>query len=80
MHLKISANYSSCDPSKLDDWLKSVGPELSQYTFQMVQAGVSTGNLHILTISHLTADCHINNRIHCEKILTAVKGGCLIIL
>ena len=71
--LKQSADYQSCDPSKLDDWLKEVNTGFKQYTYQMTQAGVDANLLKWLTNEHLQSDCRIQNGVHRLRILEAAK-------
>ena len=39
-NLKKMADYSSCDSTKLNDFLREINPELSMYTYPMLSAGV----------------------------------------
>ncbi|XP_025090144.1 sterile alpha and TIR motif-containing protein 1-like isoform X2 [Pomacea canaliculata] len=71
--LKISADYTSCDPTKLSDWLVEVGPEFSQYTYQMIYSGVDKQTLRSLSHEHLSKDCAITNGIHRMKILSKIE-------
>lgn len=72
--MKISADYTSCDPTKLSDWLVEVGPEFSQYTYQMIYSGVDKQTLRSLSHEHLSKDCAITNGIHRMKILSKIEG------
>ena len=72
-HLKITADYQSCDPSRLEDWLKEVGPEFSQYSYQMLKSGADRRLLRWLTDEHLLHDCTIQNGIHRMKIMEGAK-------
>ena len=72
--LKMSADYTSCDPTKLGDWLVAVGPEFSQYIYQMLHAGVDRQTLRSLNHDHLFSDCAIDNGIHRMKILGKIEG------
>ncbi|KAK7471647.1 hypothetical protein BaRGS_00035694, partial [Batillaria attramentaria] len=71
--LKITGDYTSCDPTKLGDWLVEVGPEFAQYTYQMIQAGVDKQTLRSLNHEHLAHDCTIDNGIHRMKILEKIE-------
>lgn len=71
--LKISADYTSCDPTKLCNWLIAVGVEFSQYTYPMIQAGVDKSTLRSLNHDHLANDCCIENGIHRMKILEKIE-------
>ena len=72
--LKMSADYTSCDPTKLGDWLVAVSPEFSQYVYQMLHAGVDKQTLRSLGHEHLASDCNITNGIHRTKILGKIEG------
>ncbi|XP_041349347.1 NAD(+) hydrolase SARM1-like [Gigantopelta aegis] len=71
--LKVTANYTSCDPSKLADWLLELGPDFSQYTYQLLHSGVDKTVLPSLT-DDLLKDCGIVNGIHRMLILQKIKG------
>lgn len=72
--LKITADYASLDPTKLDDFLMKVGSEFSQYTHSMLQAGVDMRYLPYLTEEQLINDCGISSGIHRSKILQKIRG------
>lgn len=72
--LKISSDYTSCDPSMLSAWLQEVGEDMSQYTYQMLNQGVDRPLLRSLTDSMLVNDCRIANGIHRMKILAKIEG------
>ena len=78
IQLKQTADYDTCDQSGLDDWLKDIGQEFRQYTYQMVKAGVDRHVLQLLNDDHLFKDCQINNGIHRLKIIEAAKSMCSI--
>lgn len=71
--LKISSEYSSCDPSKLDDWLKTLSPDLGQYTYQLLQSGVDRPFLSQMCEEHLKDDCGVQNGVHRAKILQRIR-------
>ncbi|KAM4566317.1 NAD(+) hydrolase SARM1 [Odontesthes bonariensis] len=71
--LKTYANYSTCDPNNMADWLAEVDPRFRQYTFGMVQSGVDRKNVQNLTDQQLQHDCHIDNGVHRAKILSASR-------
>ena len=73
--LKISSDYSSCDPSKLDYWLKDLSPDLGQYTYQLLQNGVDKPFLSHMSEEHLRLDCGVHNGIHRAKILQHIRGN-----
>ncbi|KAA8594246.1 hypothetical protein FQN60_005080, partial [Etheostoma spectabile] len=69
--LKTYANYSTCDPNNMADWLVEVDPRFRQYTYGLVQSGVDSNNVQSLTDLQLQNDCHIDNGVHRAKILSA---------
>ncbi|CAB1348904.1 unnamed protein product [Coregonus sp. 'balchen'] len=69
--LKTYANYSTCDPNNMADWLGEVNPHFRQYTYGLVQSGVDRKNVLHLTDQQLQSDCYIENGIHRAKILAA---------
>jgi len=71
--LKQIADYECCDPTHLDDWLKELGVEFRQYTYQMLKSGVDRRVLRFLSDEHLLKDCGIVNGIHRLRILESAK-------
>lgn len=71
--LKQIADYESCDPTRLDDWLNKLGVEFRQYTYQMLKSGVDRRVLRFLSDEHLLTDCGIVNGVHRLRILEAAK-------
>ncbi|KAH9525801.1 hypothetical protein Btru_002393 [Bulinus truncatus] len=71
--LKISSDYTSCDPSMLGAWLCGVGEDMSQYTYQMLHTGVDRPLLRCLKDNHLYEDCKVVNGIHRMKILAKIE-------
>ncbi|XP_053176621.1 NAD(+) hydrolase SARM1 [Scomber japonicus] len=71
--LKTYANYSTCDPNNIADWLAGVDPCFRQYTYGLVQSGVDRSNIQRLTDQQLGQDCHIGNGVHRAKILDASR-------
>ncbi|KAG7282512.1 hypothetical protein CRUP_020227 [Coryphaenoides rupestris] len=69
--LKTYANYSTCDPNNLADWLADIDPRFRQYTYGLVQSGVDRNHIQTLTDQQLHHDCHIENSVHRAKILDA---------
>ncbi|TKS81088.1 Sterile alpha and TIR motif-containing protein 1 [Collichthys lucidus] len=67
------ANYSTCDPNNMADWLVELDPRLRQYTYGMVQSGVDRNNIQSLTDQQLQLDCHIGNGVHRAKILSSSR-------
>ncbi|KAJ3590098.1 hypothetical protein NHX12_008052 [Muraenolepis orangiensis] len=71
--LKTYANYSTCDPDNMADWLAEVDPRFRQYTYGLVQSGVDRNNVQSLTDQQLQHDCHIENGVHRAKVLHAMR-------
>lgn len=68
--LKTYANYSTCDPHNMADWLVAVDPRFRQYTYGLVQSGVDRSNVQAVTEQQLQHDCHVDNGVHRAKILS----------
>ncbi|XP_020494979.2 NAD(+) hydrolase SARM1 [Labrus bergylta] len=68
--LKTYANYSTCDPNNMADWLADVDPRFRQYTYGLVQSGVDLNNVQHLTDQQLQHDCHVVNGVHRAKMLS----------
>ncbi|CAG0922906.1 unnamed protein product, partial [Notodromas monacha] len=79
VNLKKMADYSSCDASSLNDFLHSLGPEMSQYTYKMLQSGVDRGMLKSITEEQLLYECSVANSIHRLRILDAIRNECNLI-
>uniref|UniRef100_H3CJ31 NAD(+) hydrolase SARM1 n=1 Tax=Tetraodon nigroviridis TaxID=99883 RepID=H3CJ31_TETNG len=71
--LKTYANYSTCDPHNMADWLAEVDPRFRQYTYGLVQSGVNHHNVQSLTEQQLQHDCQITNGVHRAKILSCSR-------
>ncbi|XP_029964847.1 NAD(+) hydrolase SARM1 [Salarias fasciatus] len=71
--LKTYANYATCDPNNMADWLVEVDPRFRQYTYGLVQSGVDRNNVQHLTDQQLQHDCLINNGVHRAKILASAR-------
>lgn len=71
--LKITADYSSCDPSQMDAWLMKILPDLSQYTYEMLKAGMNKEVLASTNNEELDLVCGIKNGIHRRLILEHVE-------
>ena len=50
------------------------GAELTQYTYQMLKAGVDRRILRLLSDENLRLDCHVENGVHRMKIMEAAKS------
>uniref|UniRef100_T1J6E6 ADP-ribosyl cyclase/cyclic ADP-ribose hydrolase n=1 Tax=Strigamia maritima TaxID=126957 RepID=T1J6E6_STRMM len=72
--LKKMADYSSCDPTNLDQLLQNIGSEYSQYTYPMLHSGIDKDALRYLTEEQLAQECSIDNSIHRLRIMEAVRN------
>ncbi|CAJ0579051.1 unnamed protein product, partial [Mesorhabditis spiculigera] len=73
--LKIAADYSSVDDTQLDQFLMSLSPELSVYTYQMLTAGINRPLLPNLTDDMMQKACGITNPIHRLKLKNAFQDA-----
>ena len=71
----MTADYSSYDPTKIDPWLMSVLPELSQYTYAMLRNGMDRTLLSTTTEEELRDVCGVNNGIHRRIIMQHLNGN-----
>ncbi|XP_067866885.1 NAD(+) hydrolase SARM1 isoform X2 [Heterodontus francisci] len=71
--LKTYANYSTCDPSNLADWLGGIDSRFRQYTYNLVQCGIGRETLPSVTDQQLKSDCGIEVGFHRARILAAGK-------
>ncbi|XP_060840962.1 NAD(+) hydrolase sarm1-like isoform X2 [Rhopalosiphum padi] len=72
--LKQLADYSCKDPTNLNSFLQSIGPEFSVYTYSMLNAGIDYDSISSLTDDRLAYECGIKNSIHRSIILNSIKG------
>ena len=72
--LKITADYSSCDPSQMDGWLMKIVPDLSQYTYHMLKNGMNKELLASTNNEELENVCDIRNSVHRRLILEHIEG------
>lgn len=68
------ADYTSRDTGSLNDFLQSIGPEYTIYTYAMLNAGVDKESIRGLSDEQLENECRIVNSIHRLRILNAIKG------
>uniref|UniRef100_A0A4W3IV79 NAD(+) hydrolase SARM1 n=1 Tax=Callorhinchus milii TaxID=7868 RepID=A0A4W3IV79_CALMI len=71
--LKTYANYSTCDPSNVADWLGSIDPRFRQYTYHLVQVGMDRASLPTVTDTQLLTDCRVHLAFHRARILLAAR-------
>ncbi|XP_063060524.1 NAD(+) hydrolase SARM1 [Engraulis encrasicolus] len=72
--LKMYANYSTCDPDSLADWLADVDPRFRQYTYGLVQSGVDRKSVRHVTDEQLRSDCGVQNGVHRARIVAALRN------
>ena len=77
-NLRKRTDYSCVDSTGLNDFLQSLGPEYSVYTYDMLSTGIDKETLlnpinPFLTDEQLLLDCGIGNKIHRIKILQGIK-------
>ena len=72
-NLKRMADYSSCDPTNLNSFLSTLGPEYCVYTYEMLNAGIDRQTLLTINEEQLLYECGIKNKIHRLKIQQGVK-------
>ena len=71
----MTADYSSYDPTKIDPWLMSVLPELSQYTYIMLRHGMDRQLLASTSEEELKEECGVKNGIHRRIIMEHLSGN-----
>lgn len=68
------ADYSSRDTGSLNEFLQTIGPEYTIYTYSMLNAGVDKEAMRGLSDEQLENECRIVNSIHRLRILNAIRG------
>lgn len=68
------ADYSLRDTCSLHEFLQSIGPEYTIYTYSMLNAGVDKESIFGLSDEQLENECYIKNSIHRLRILNAIRG------
>jgi len=71
--LRKRTDYSSVDSSGLNDFLQTLGPEYSVYTYELLNNNIDKDTLLTFSDEQLLIDCGITNKIHRIKILHGVK-------
>ncbi|XP_022112643.2 NAD(+) hydrolase sarm1 isoform X2 [Pieris rapae] len=71
--LKKMADYSLRDTCSLHEFLQSIGPEYTIYTYSMLNAGVDKKSIFGLSDEQLENECYIKNSIHRLRILNAIR-------
>ncbi|XP_013145995.1 PREDICTED: sterile alpha and TIR motif-containing protein 1 [Papilio polytes] len=71
--LKKMADYSSRDTGSLNEFLQTIGPEYTIYTYSMLNAGVDKEAMRGLSDEQLENECRIVNSIHRLRILNAIR-------
>ena len=72
-NLRKRTDYSSVDPTGLNDFLQSLGQEYSVYTYEMLNKGIDRDTLLSINDEQLLFECGITNKIHRIKIQQGVK-------
>ncbi|XP_053625123.1 NAD(+) hydrolase sarm1 isoform X3 [Plodia interpunctella] len=72
--LKKMADYTSRDTGSLNDFLQTIGPEYTIYTYAMLNAGVDKESIRGLSDEQLENECRIGNSIHRLRILNAIRA------
>ncbi|CAL8120493.1 unnamed protein product [Orchesella dallaii] len=72
-HLKKMADYSSCDPTNLNDFLSSIHPEYASYTYTLLNNHVDKDTLRKCVTEDVLGECGIKNSIDRKRILDALK-------
>nr|CAI5841075.1 unnamed protein product [Callosobruchus analis] len=72
--LKKMADYTSRDTANINNFLQSLGPEFSIYTYSLLNAGVEKKD-YLLKISEdqLLKECQIENSIHRYRIMEGIR-------
>ncbi|XP_015373899.1 PREDICTED: sterile alpha and TIR motif-containing protein 1-like [Diuraphis noxia] len=73
--LKQLTDYRCIDPTNLNSFLQSIGPEFSVYTYCMLNAGFDSESIRYITDDELTSKCGITNGIHRSVILNYIKDN-----
>jgi hypothetical protein len=72
-NLRKRTDYSSVDPTGLNDFLQNLGQEYSVYTYEMLNKGIDRDTLLSINDEQLLFECGITNKIHRLKIQQGVK-------
>jgi hypothetical protein len=67
--LKVAADYGCVDETQMDRMLMSINPELSIYTYRLLELGFDTNTLSMVTDDMLKDLVCIQNPVHRSKIL-----------
>ena len=63
-HLKKMADYASCDPTNLNNFLYTLGPEFCVYTYEMLKNGIDRDTLFSINEEQLLVRLAIDNFVH----------------
>ncbi|XP_050726423.1 NAD(+) hydrolase sarm1-like isoform X6 [Eriocheir sinensis] len=72
--LKLITDYSSCDFTKLNEFLVEIDKEYAEYTYKMLRAGVTKEWLRYLSEEQLVSECGIVNSIHRQKLRSSIQN------
>ena len=70
----MSTDFGTVDESNLDGFLISICPELSIYTYDMLQLGFDRDLLFKLTNDNMQSICGMKNPVHKMKLADALQG------
>ncbi|XP_018577432.1 sterile alpha and TIR motif-containing protein 1 [Anoplophora glabripennis] len=72
--LKKMADYTSRDTANINNFLQTLGPEFSIYTYSLLNAGVETkDSLRNISEDQLLNECGIMNSIHRYRIMEGIR-------
>lgn len=72
--LKKMADYTSRDTANINNFLQTLGPEFSIYTYSLLNAGVETkDSLRNISEDQLLNECSIMNSIHRYRIMEGIR-------
>ena len=77
-NLRINTDYSSIDPTGLNDFLRNIEPKFSVYTYSLLSTGIDkdtllNSNNPFLPYEQHLIECGVDNKIHRVRILEEVE-------
>merc|ERR1719204_131852 len=72
-HLKRRADYTCCDPSGLNRFLSTLGPEYSDYTYGLIREGIDRNVLLDVNDDSILEECGVKNKIHRLKMYQSIR-------
>lgn len=73
-NLKKMCDYTSCDPSDLNNYLHSIDPDYTIYTYNMLACRIDRDILRTLSDDQLLKEAGVFNSIHRARILDTVNS------